>query len=127
MEPGPSGPVRDPDDRGDLVEPETEIVVEDHHCPMLGRQRGEGTFEGVAIDDRIRDGRPGQVIHLRDDADDGRAPSSGMTRPIAGADEQSIQPGIEPGRVAQTRQVRPGRLQRVLHGVLRVVVVSQDP
>ena len=44
----------------------------------------------------------------------------------ARANEQPVQPGIEPLDVAQRRQVPPGSNQRVLGGILREFGVAQD-
>jgi hypothetical protein len=46
--------------------------------------------------------------------------------PIAGADEQPVQPRVEPVRVAQTADVLPRSDERLLDDVLSERSVAQD-
>ena len=46
---------------------------------------------------------------------------------VAGSDEESHRPGVEPIRIAEPRQLTPGDHQRLLHGVLGSVDVAEDP
>ncbi len=45
----------------------------------------------------------------------------------AGADDEAMEPGVEPVRIAESGQVTPGDHQRFLHGILGPVDVAEDP
>jgi hypothetical protein len=60
------------------------------------------------------------------DDDLGSPPPAVASDIRAGADYQSVQPGIEPLDVAQRRQVAPGADECFLGGILREFGVAQD-
>ena len=45
----------------------------------------------------------------------------------AGSDDETMEPRVEPVRIAEPGQVAPGDHQRVLHGILGPVDVAEDP
>ena len=45
----------------------------------------------------------------------------------AGADDEAMEPGVEPVRVAQAGQVAPGGHERVLERILRPLDITNDP
>ena len=45
---------------------------------------------------------------------------------VAGVDERSLEPGVEPLRIAEAGQLAPGDHQRLLHRVLGEVDVAED-
>ena len=54
MQSGSNRPDGDAEHVGDLVERQVEVVVEDHHCPMVDGKSPEAALELVAIDDRAQ-------------------------------------------------------------------------
>ena len=52
-----------------------------------------------------------------------------LTRRLGYADvnEEALQPGIEPVRIAEPSQIAPGDHQRVLQGILGPIDVAEDP
>jgi len=127
MEPRSCGARRNADDRRDLIEPEAEVVVEDDDRSVLCAQRRECPLERVAVGDLVGIEDARQLVVVGHDAHHRGPPAPRPARrSIAGPDDQPVQPGIEPGRVAEAGQVAPGRPQRLLHGVLRVVMVPED-
>ena len=46
---------------------------------------------------------------------------------IARVDEQPVEPGVEPIRIAEPGQLAPGDHQRLLHGILGSADVAEDP
>ena len=54
-------------------------------------------------------------------------PAAGATRlHVAGVNDETMEPGLEPLRIAQRRQIPPGADQRLLRGILRTVAVTED-
>ncbi len=126
MEPRVDGARRNPEGARGLGCRHADVVDEDEHCAMLDAELQERPFELVTRGDRRgvvgrRDRVDNHVRHLRP-APPRRAPLVG-----AGPDEQSMQPGVEPVRVAQAAQVTPRPDERVLDRVLSRVFVAHDP
>jgi hypothetical protein len=121
-----SGPDRDAEDLGDPVEGKVKVVMEDDYRPMVDRQAAEAALEFVAIDD-------GPEGVIRRPLVERQKPEIGCPDPVfpalgvAGAHEEPVRPGLEAGRVAQSREVLPGGEQRLLRRVLGEIEVAQDP
>ena len=121
-----SRPEGDAEHLGDLVERLVQVVVEDHHGPVIEGQLPEGAFELVAIDDRAD--AVGHHRFVNRQQSNVRRPTTGFSAlGIAGADEKPIRPSLEAGRVAQFGKVLPDTEQRLLGGVLGNVDMAQDP
>ena len=92
---------------------------------MLGRQLRQGVIERLVVGEALD--RIAWVRHEgRGDVDlDGPAATASclVDRRV---DQQSVQPRVEPVRVAQARKVAPGADQRLLDRVAREVRVTQD-
>ena len=99
--------------------------MQDDDRPLFGREAAEAALELVAIHDRRR--RVGGRGLDRQAADvDIEAMTLGPADLVgAGVDEQSVEPGVEPGRVAQRGQITPGADQGVLDGVHRPVRIPE--
>ena len=55
-------------------------------------------------------------------------PAAGATRlHVAGVNDETMEPGLEPLGIAQRRQIPPGAEQRLLRGVLRTIAITEDP
>ena len=99
---------------------------QDEHRPVLDGQLEEGSLQLVAVGDLCevvtrllpidREGR-----HLD------RAPPRAPGVVAAGVDEETVEPGVEGGGVAQTPQLPPGLDERVLDGILCGIPIAQDP
>ena len=62
----------------------------------------------------------------RQDGDLGPPPSTVAPDVGAGADDEPVEPGVEPLDVAQRRQIAPGSHQRILCRILCEIGVAQD-
>ena len=126
MESGTDGPGGDAERLGDLVERHVQVVVEDHHGPMVDGEPPEAALELVAIDDRTQALRHRRLVG-RQEADVRRPAAGPASLGVAGAHEEPVRPGIEASRVAELRKVLPDGEQRLLRRVLGEVEVAQDP
>ena len=101
------------------------VVVEDEDGSLIDAQPTKAAFELVAIGDQ-----PGRVAAggWRRPAElDLDRPAPALTGRIdAGVDGQSLEPGIEPVRIAQDRQVPPSPDESLLDRVLRKGTVAED-
>ena len=111
---------------GDLGRLVANVVAEDQDRPFVWCEPPEASIELVPIGDRKElvlgdrriDGEHVQVVDpLAVPADVGHADIG----------EEAVDPGIEPVRIAEARQVTPGDHQRVLQGILGPVDISEDP
>ena len=101
-------------------------MVEDDHCPLLGRQPPEPTVQLVTNRDRalrISAGRSNRAIDVEFH---GRMASVTFGGSIASTDEDAMEPRIEAIGITQPSQVLPSSDQGILDGVLRHLVVAQD-
>jgi hypothetical protein len=102
------------------------VVVLDEDGPLLDRHAREGAIERIALDDREQAIRTDRPVDRKD-------PNIGCPRPatpglgVAGMDEQPTNPGLEAGRVAERRELAPGRDEGALQGILGKVAIAQDP
>ena len=112
-------------DLPDLVQAQPEVVVKHKNCPLFWRETPEPTLDLIAIDERcdvIRGSR--SVDREHSDARDPGAPSACLC--VAGVDEHSVEPGIEPVRIAESGQLTPGDHERLLHRILGQADVAED-
>ena len=107
----------DVEDFGDLVEREVEVVVEDDHRVVVEGEMMEGSFELIAIDDRLEFALCRRV-DIRKHADDGPATAFTTALGVAGAHEEPVRPGVKARRVAELGKVPPDRQQRLLRRIL---------
>ena len=108
-----------------LGQGEFEVVVEDHDRPQLRLEAAQGRVELVAVRawaGPVGDGDIGQRCELHLDDPTPTVPG----RVEAGVDGQSMEPGVEPVRVAQPGQVPPGPHHRLLDRVARELRVPED-
>jgi len=111
---------------GNLRQRQAEVVMEDEDRALLRGDAPEGAFELVALDDRHERVRRCGAVH-REDANVGRPAAAAPGLPVAGVDEQAMEPGVELLDVPQRRQLAPGEHQRLLDGVLGKTEIAQDP
>ena len=101
-------------------------MVDDEYCALLGRQEAEASLHlvadgrltlGVAVPSRVGRGH----VDLHD-----LALLDTPCLPIAGVDEQPMEPGVEPVGVANGADVQPSGQERLLNGIGRPVIATQD-
>ncbi len=124
VEPGVDGANRDPERLGHILKLQVEVVAQDDDRPLIDVQFCERPLQLVASVD-------GAVGIRRLELADDRHPRNGPARPSgfvgAGADEESIRPGLKAGRITQPRQLAPDAEEGDLCRVLGEVWVSEDP
>jgi hypothetical protein len=111
---------------GDLSRRVPEVVMHGEDGSLLGRQPLEPAFELVPIghaEQFVARSRSVDREHAKDCCPVTLARRLGD----ADVDEQTLEPGVEPVRIAEAPQVAPGDHQRILKGILGPVDVSQDP
>ena len=100
-------------------------MVEHENCPLAGGQSPEPALDLVSIDERGEVVRGGQSVDRQDP--DARDPGALAARlGVAGVDERSVEPGVEPVRIAESGQLAPGDHQRLLHRILGKADVTED-
>ena len=119
-------PSRDVERFGNLGWGVARVVVEHENRPLFGRQPPESALELVSIGDSEELVGRGRSID-RQDPKVGHATT--FTRRLADADtdDETMEPRIEPIRIAESSHVTPGDHQRVLQGILGSVDIAQDP
>ncbi len=93
---------------------------------LIRRQAPKSAFQLVAIGDRegLVAGDRYVVGHQVHDT----APSPSVARLcVTRMDQQPMDPGVEPIRIAKPRQLSPGDHQRLLYGVFGSTDVPEDP
>jgi hypothetical protein len=98
--------------------------MEDHDRPLLGLQAPEAALELIAIRQSVR-----AVVGRRlgpDDPNLGRPAALVPALIGAGVDEEPTEPGIEPVRVTESRQLSPCMDEGFLDGVLGALPVAED-
>ena len=126
MEAGTDRPRGDSEELGDLGRLVANEVAEDQDRPLVRREPPEAAIELVSIRRRQELVRRGRVVdreHVQ--VRDPLALPTGFGDADVG--EEPVDPGVEPVRIAEARQVTPGDHQRVLQGILGPVDVTQDP
>ena len=103
------------------------VMVDDEDGALLGGQATKATLQQVAHRGEVlcvaipgRFGR-GRHVDLHD-----LAPLASPCLPIAGVDEQPMEPGVESVGVADGADMQPGGNERLLDGIGRQLVASQD-
>lgn len=122
MEAGLEGADGDIEDDGRLGIRQPQIVVDDEHGALLWGQATKATLQLVAHGGSVLGVTvPRRVRHGHRDLHD-LALLDPPCFPIAGADEQPMEPGVEAVRVADGANVQPGGQERLLDGIGRPVV-----
>ena len=99
--------------------------MQDDDRPMLGVEARERVFEHVAIGDLAGHvGRGGHIDGGQLDLDHATSPSPDQVE--TGMDDQAVEPGVEPVRVTQAREIAPGADERVLDRVACELRVPDD-
>src|SRR5688572_30101382 len=106
MQSGSNRPDGDAEHLGDLVERQVEVVMENHHCPMVDGKPPEAALELVAIDDRVQALRNLRQIS-RKQSDVRRPVAGSASLGVAGAHEEPVRPGVKARRVAELWKVSP--------------------
>ena len=93
---------RDPEDLGHAIDRQVDDVVEDDDRALVERQAPERPLQPVAlVDEADGVGRdrldPGKRVDVRDPA------RRSLALGVAGTDDEPVQPGLEPRRVAEAR------------------------
>ena len=99
--------------------------MEDDQGPRLRLEVTEATFQLVTVRRRRRFVGDAGGVDLGELDVEAMPPESARLID-AGADEQAVEPGVEPVRAAQRGQVTPGPDERLLDGVLGLVGIAQD-
>ena len=101
-------------------------MVDDEDCALLGRQEAKGSLHLVAHGRLTLGVVVASSVGIFDvDLHDLAALDPPCLR-IAGVDEQTVEPGVESVGIANRADVQPGGQERVLDGIGRSVVTSQD-
>src|SRR3990172_1363815 len=100
--------------------------MEDEDRALLRRQPPEASLELVALDDR-EVGVGALRLVEREDSNVVCPATATSSLPIAGVDEEAVQPGVEPIDDPKRRQLSPGEHESLLNGVLRQPEIAQDP
>ena len=125
MEPRLGGAQRDAEGTGRVGQRQVQVVAQHEDRALLRLQPAEHAVEQVAIDDggrvighrRIGEGCQGDLDHL---------PALTPRGVDAGTHGEAVEPGVEPFRFAQGRQLAPGLEHRVLDGVSRELRIPDD-
>jgi hypothetical protein len=126
MEPGLESADRDVEDSGRLGIRQPEVVVDHEHGTLLGGQPTKASLQLVPYGGQLlRVTWCPCVGHRHLDLHDAALPDPPCL-PIAGVDQEPIEPGVEPVRVAHGADVQPGGQERVLDRVSRLIVASED-
>ena len=81
--------------------------MQNHHGPVFGCEQPEGLLELVTRDDTARHVGRRRWVH-RESTHSGDPPALATRVRVTGVDDESMEPCLEPLRVAQRRQVAPG-------------------
>jgi hypothetical protein len=99
--------------------------VQDDERPMLGCEGAQHSIELVAVDQRPDlVPRRRYVDRCQSDFDHASTTPAGLVD--RGVDDQSVEPGVETLRIAQSRQVAPGPDERLLDRIARELTVAED-
>ena len=100
--------------------------MQDDDRPLLGHETAEAALELVAVGDRRQASAMEGQVQVGDVDVDLEGPAADAPDLVdAGVHQQSMQPGVEPIRVAQRGQITPGADEGVLDGVRRPVRVPE--
>lgn len=119
-------PCRNAEQLSDLGRGVPDVVVQDEDHAFVGCKPTEAAVELVAIGDA--DVLVGSDWTLdRHDAEIHGPSALARRRRDADVGEQTMDPGVEPVRIAGARKVTPGDHQRILEGILGQIDVPEDP
>jgi hypothetical protein len=114
-----------PKGRRDFCQRHPEEVVQGDDGAMTRIEALERSVDHLAVGQRARKvGRRGRI--KGSDLDFDRSSTTTADDVETGVDGQPMQPGIEPVRVAQTRQVTPGADECLLDRVARELRIPKD-
>src|SRR4051812_624833 len=119
------GSGRDPEDRRDLRSRQSDVVSEHEHRAVLDGEGKEGALDLVLVDqgrDVVGRARAIECEGGQGDGPTARPADLVPTRP----DEEPVEPGVEPLRIAQGADVPPGPDERLLDRVLGGIPVAKD-
>ena len=126
VETGTGRPDRDAEDLGNGGGVQALEMAQHEQDPLLRWKASKAPLELVPVGDaqvvvvRVRD------VH-RQDAKVGSDAAFARRLGKAGADDESVEPGVKSVRIAESRQVTPGDHQRFLEGILGPIGVPEDP
>ena len=110
---------------GHLVEPQSDVVVQDEDRPLIDIEPGKTPLELVTIGEIEGSIRFGEFEEPDGDVQASQRPV--LTRfAIARPHEHLMKPGIEPIGVAQAPDVPPGGDERLLGRILGLTLVAED-
>lgn len=126
MESGSDGARRHAEDLGDRGGLISEVVAKDEDRALLGFEPSEPSVHDVTVHDTLK--LVGRRVTVDVQDLQLRVPAS-ITPGVLDAHvrEHSLDPEVEPFRIAEVRQVAPGDHQRVLQSILGPVDISKDP
>jgi hypothetical protein len=119
-------PRRDAEHLGDLRRGVSHEVMQDKDRPLVRREPPEAAIQLVSIGDAEEVVRCRRSLE-RKDSEVGRV--TALARRLRDADvgQETMDPGVEPVRIAEATKVTPGDHQRVLHGILGPIDIPEDP
>jgi putative Mg2+ transporter-C (MgtC) family protein len=123
---GAGGACRNAKDLGDLGRLEPGEVTQHENCALLGIQSTETALQLIPVGHGqvlVRTGRKIGWEHAKVGDDATLAHRFTNT----GSDDETVQPRVEPFRIAESGQITPGDHQRVLYGILGSVDIAEDP
>jgi len=117
---------RDAQHLGDLGQVATLEMAENEQSSLLRSQASEAPLELISIGDveEVVSGH-GQIDRQGEKVRDPPAFSLGLGK--AGANDEAVEPRVEPIRITESGQVTPGDHQRFLDGILGLIDVAEDP
>jgi hypothetical protein len=111
---------------GDLRRGVSDEVVQHEDRALVRREPSEAALQLVAV------GHAEQVVRSDRGVEGQNAEIGGattFTRCLGDANvrQEAMDPGVEPVRIAEAREVTPGDHQRILQGILGPIDISEDP
>jgi hypothetical protein len=126
VEAGTDGSRGNSEELGDLGWLVANEVAEDQDRPFIRLEPAEAAIELISVADGQELIRRCRAVDREDEqVRDPLALPAGFGN--ADIREQTVDPGVEPVRIAEARQVTPGDHQRFLQGVLGPVDIPEDP
>ena len=117
---------RDAEDLRDLGWLVPGVVAQREDCALLWVETSEAAFELVSIRERQEIVVPRRYVD-RQDAKVGHEPALAHRLVDGGPDDETVQPRVEPVRIAECGQIAPGDHQCFLHRILGPVDIAEDP
>ena len=125
MQPGLGGAERDPEGCRHLGQRHPQQVVQGDDGAMARIEPGQGIVEELPVGER-RGGVAGDRADERGELDLDHPPAPAANEVETGIDDESVQPAVEPVRIAQSGQVAPGADGGFLDRVARELRVPED-